>query len=133
MKQSKTLNIILFISGLIVVIVGSGILFFPAAMHATAGIHLDGSTNLMNEMRAAGGPLLVGGIVIILGAFYERLRFTAMLMASILYLSYGFARIFSIAIDGVPSSELIQITAFEIVIGLICIGALFFYSRSEVR
>lgn len=38
-----------------------------------------------------------------------------------LYLSYGFSRILSTAIDGVPAEGLVQSTALEIVIGLVCV------------
>lgn len=127
MKKSKILTAILIVSGLIAVIVGSGMLFFPTDFHASAGIVLDGAVNLTNEMRAAGGPVVAGGAIIISGAFFEPLKFTATLMAGVLYLSYGLARLISIGLDGVPSSALLQITALEILVGVISTTALFFF------
>jgi len=131
MKQSKILNAILFVSGLVGIVVGGGMLFSPVEFHATSGVLLDGSTNLNNEMRAAGGPILVGGIIIVAAAFFERLRFAATLMSGAFYLSYGSARIVSIMIDGMPSTALIQITGLEISMGIVLLTALYFLSTRE--
>jgi hypothetical protein len=133
MKNSKILTAILEISGLISVIVGIGMLFFPTEFHASAGIVLDGGVNLTNEMRAAGGPLLVGGVIIALGAFVERLKFAATLMASVFCLSYGGARIVSIVMDGMPSSGLIRVTVLELLVGAFAAAALFFFSKRETH
>ena len=133
MENSKILNVLLVISGIISIIVGGGMLFFPVEFHATAGIVLDGNINLNNEMRAAGGPVLVGGLIITLGAFFERIKFTATLLAGFFYLSYGCARIVSIVIDGMPNFALIQIAGFEILLGLISTAALFFFYKRDVH
>jgi uncharacterized protein DUF4345 len=127
MKNSIIVKIILVLAGIIGAIVGAGMLFAPVAFHATSGIALDGSVNLMSEMRAAGGALLAAGLLITAGAFVPRLTFSSTLIAAFIYLSYGVSRLFSIAIDGVPEAALLQITAFEIIVGLICAFALFHY------
>jgi len=72
-------------------------------------------------MRVSGGGLLLSGFVILLGAFVSRLSFTSTLLAIILYLGYGFSRVFSIMIDGMPSDELVQVLVFEIFVGLLAL------------
>ena len=58
------------------------------------------------------------------GAFVDKIAFTAVVVSTLLYLSYGLTRLMSIAIDGMPAEGLIQAAVLEIVIGLACIFAL---------
>ena len=46
-----------------------------------------------------------------------------------MYLGYGFSRIASIMIDGLPSDELVQVAIFEITMGLIALFALVKYRK----
>lgn len=133
MEKRFPLSLVLVLSGLIGMVVGAGMLFVPVAFHAGAGIMLDGSINLTNEMRAAGGPLLAGSGIIILGAFLDPLRFTALVMATMLYLSYGVSRLFGMALDGMPAQTIIAITILELVIGLLCSVALLVHLRTARR
>ena len=127
MKNSYLLKAMLLIAGLIIAGIGGAELFTPVGFHATSGIALGDDINLMNEMRAPGGALLVLGLLIIAGAFIPVLTFTAIIVATVLYLSYGFSRVFSIAFDGMPDAILLQATALEIAIGLICAFSLVRY------
>lgn len=131
MKKLVALKILLFVSGVIGMLVGGGMLFFPVDFHASAGVIVNGGINLNNEMRAAGGPLLVGGLIIAAGAFVKRLAFTSTIFAASLYLSYGVARVFSIVIDGVPSDALVKITGFELVIGALSLLALYYSQKNS--
>jgi len=130
MKNSKVLKTILFISGLIAVGVGGGILFMPVAFHATTGIDLGANASLLSEVRAPGGALLTSGILIMLGAFIKKLTFTATLVSALFYLSYGLSRILSMLLDGMPADELVQATILEMIIGLLCLFALVKYRES---
>lgn len=123
MKNSKILKTILFFSGLIASGIGTAILFSPVAFYATNGIELAADLSLLNEIRAPGGALLATGILIISGAFVDKLAFTAAIVSSLLYLSYGLSRVMSIAVDGMPVEGLIQATIVELVTGLVCIFA----------
>ena len=80
-------------------------------------------------MRAAGGVLLSSGIFIMIGTFVSSLRFSAVILATLLYLSYSFSRAVSIMIDGMPSDELVQIAVFELVVGLACAFLLLKYNE----
>ena len=129
MKNSKVLKSILVVSGLVGVIVGLGNILSPIAFNASSGIELGEDINLINEFKATGGGLFLSSILILLGVFMERLTFSSTLLATMLYLGYGFSRIASIVIDGVPSDELVQIAIFEIVMGLIALFALVKYRK----
>lgn len=127
MKNSFLLKTLLFIAGLIIAGIGGAELFTPVGFHAASGIALGDDINLMNEMRAPGGALLALGLLIIAGAFIPALTFTAIIVATMLYLSYGFSRVLSIAFDGMPDTTLLQATGLEIAIGLICAFSLVRY------
>ena len=131
MQNSIVLKSILFFAGLIIAGIGGAELFIPVNFHATSGITLGDDINLMNEIRAQGGALLACGLLIITGIFISALTFTSVVVATVLYLSYGAARVLSVAVDGMPDVTLLQATGLEIVIGLICAFALVRYRESS--
>ena len=131
MKNSKALKTILLISGLIASAIGATILFSPGAFYATYGIALADNVSLLNEIRASGGTLLTSGLLIMSGAFVDKLAFTAAVVSTLLYLSYGLSRVMSIAIDGMPVEGLVQAAVIEIVMGLVCICALVKYPAMQ--
>lgn len=131
MKNSKVLKTILLISGFIASAIGTTILFSPGSFYATYGIALGDNVSLLNEIRASGGALLASGLLIMSGAFVDKMAFTAAVVSTLLYLSYGLSRVMSIAIDGAPVEGLIQAAVLEIVIGLACIYALMQYSEKQ--
>ena len=131
MKNSKVLKTILILSGLIASVIGALILFAPVAFYATNNIELGGNINLLNEIRAPGAALLASGILIISGAFVDKLAFTSVVVSTLLYLSYGLSRVMSIAIDGMPVEGLVQATILEIIIGLASIFALVRYLQNQ--
>lgn len=133
MKNSKVLKTVLFFSGLIAAGTGAAILLIPTIFYASYGIDLAGDVSMLNEIRAPGGALLAAGILIIAGAFVESLSFTSVVVAAMIYLSYGISRILSFGIDGMPSVGLVQAAAFEIVIGMLCLYALAKYRVKQME
>jgi hypothetical protein len=131
MKNSNVVKTVLILSGLIASGIGGTIVFDPVAFYATYGIELAGNINLFNEIRAPGGALLAGGILIMLGAFVDKLTFTSVVVSTLLYLSYGLSRILSMAIDGMPAEGLVQAAALEIVIGLVCVFVFVKYRENQ--
>ncbi len=131
MKISKSVKALLLLSGAIGAGIGAAILLIPVAFHATTGIELGGNISLLNEVRAPGGALLALGVLVMLGAFASRLTFTSLVVASLLYLSYGAARVLSMVVDGMPASELVLVAGLEIVIGLACVFALLKHQKSD--
>ncbi|PCJ37855.1 MAG: hypothetical protein COA99_12380 [Moraxellaceae bacterium] len=115
--MKNLIKVLLVVSGLTGIIIGSGLLFAPVSFEASAGIDLGTNINLLSEVRAPGGALLVAGVLILLGAFITKLAYTSVLLSSLFYLSYGFSRLFSMIVDGVPSESLVTATIVEIVVG----------------
>ena len=74
---------------------------------------------------------MASGILIILGAFMAKFTFTSTVIAALVYLSYGIARIFSMAIDGMPTGSIVAATALELIIGLAGVFALLRYRENE--
>lgn len=124
MERTLRLKVLLFIAGMIGVGIGGAILFAPAEFHATGGIVIGSDENLLSEMRAAGGALFACALIVMLGAFVSRLTYTALVLSTVLYLSYGISRLVGMVLDGLPSTNLIAVTAFELAVGLVCALAL---------
>ena len=129
MRDSKVLKTILIVAGVVGMIVGGANLFVPVAFNASSGIDLGENISLMNEMRASGGGLLLSSVVIVMGAFVSRLAFTSTLLATMLYLGYGFSRLVSIMVDGMPSDDLVSVAIFEIFVGLVALFGLWKYQK----
>ncbi|MGH1348179.1 MAG: DUF4345 domain-containing protein [Nannocystales bacterium] len=127
MNGSKILTIILLGSGILGTCVGAGLLLVPEMFHASSGIEIGGNVSLLSETRAPGGALLAIGALITAGAFVRHLRFTATVLATVVYLSYGLGRVLSMLVDGLPSSILVQAAILELVIGGVCLAALLRY------
>ena len=118
--RRRTQAAILAVAGLVVVGVGGAVLTAPAAFHAGNGIEFGGNPSLLSETRAAGGALLATGVLVTLGAVVRRLTFTAALVGTAVYLSYGLSRLFSMAVDGLPSTGLVAATVAELALGAAC-------------
>jgi len=129
MRDSKVLKTILIVAGVVGMIVGGANLFVPVAFNASSGIDLGENISLINEMRASGGGLLLSSVVIVMGAFVSRFAFTSTLLATMLYLGYGFSRVVSIMVDGMPSDDLVSVAIFEIFVGLVALFGLLKYQK----
>jgi hypothetical protein len=88
-------------------------------MHGANGVELGGNASLLSEVRAPGGALLALGILILAGAFILRLTYPAAMIAATVYLAYGFSRLLSMALDGLPAPGLVLAAGLEITIGAI--------------
>lgn len=118
MKNTMTV-IYLVIAGLLLVAIGGAILLAPHAFHGGNGIILGDNPNLLSEIRAPGGLLAVSGIVILLGALRLRLRASAVQFATLVYGSFGLARLVSMALDGMPSSSIVGATSLELIVAFV--------------
>jgi len=116
-----TARLVLFGSGTIAVTIAVAILFAPAMFYAGYGIDVTGDVTLANELKAPAGALLAAGLIMFAGAFRRELAVVSLTTAAIVYLSYGLSRLTSIAIDGVPHSDMVNAAGVELVIGAICL------------
>ena len=80
--------------------------------------------SLLNELKAPAGFLLVAGGFMIGAIFVKPMITMAMLLATMIYLSYATSRFASMWFDGVPAEGLVQAAALETVIGLACLAVL---------
>lgn len=126
MQNSKFIRATLFSFSMVAIGIGSALLFFPVVFESLAGIHLDQNSSLLSEIRAYGGLIFSGGIMISLGAFINNLLRLSFAVSSLLYLSIGSSRLISMFLDGIPAPSLLSATIAEITIGLI---SLFLFSR----
>lgn len=120
MRHTVPRRIILFLSGLVVIGVGSAGLLAPEAFHEANGATVGADVSLLSEARAAGGALLAAGIVILIGAFVTRLARVAAAIGAVGYLAYSLSRLLGIAMDGLPSSALVTAMLAEFLIALAC-------------
>lgn len=131
MEKSKVVRVLLMVSGIIGIGIGGALLFVPVAFEASAGINLGEDLNLLSEIRAPGGALLSGGIIIFLGAFIPKLTHMSLVLSSLFYLSYGFSRVLSMMIDGIPHNSLLSATIIEIIIGLLSLFLLCKFGKPQ--
>ena len=129
MQESKVLNVILFLAGLLILVVGSATLFFPVEFSAKHGVNLVQDVSLLNDIRGLGGLMLGSGLIIISGAFVKQMRFTSAVVGSVMYLTFALARVISIILDGVPAEGLIKATVVETVMGLVVLVAFIKYRK----
>jgi hypothetical protein len=129
MEKSKLVKALLVVSGISGIAIGGALLVYPVAFEASAGIHLEENVNMLSEVRAPGGALLVAGILMLSGAFISTLTHTSVVLATVFFLSYGFSRVLSILVDGVPTSSLVMATIAEIIIGILGVYILFNFRR----
>ena len=123
MKNPMTVTY-LVIAGLLLLAIGSAILLAPHAFHGSNGIILGDNPNLLSEIRAPGGLLAGSGIIVLMGAFRTRLRTPAVQLATLVYGSFGAARLVSVVFDGVPSSSIVGATVLELVVAVVGLAML---------
>ena len=99
-------RLVLLLSGLIAVAIAVTILFLPEFFYASYGIEVAGDAALKNELKAPSGLLLAGGALMLLGAFRVEWTTHALVAAAVVYLSYGFSRVASFALDGMPGRQM---------------------------
>ena len=117
-------RILLSVSGVILLLVGAATLFHPYVFFAAEGVMLGSDPNLLSEIRAPGGLLIGCAIAVLLGAFRQMITLTPLMLAAIVYGSFGLSRLLSIVLDGIPSSSLVGATTVELLIGGLCVVSL---------
>jgi hypothetical protein len=123
MKRPMT-RILLSVSGVLLFVVGAATLFQPHAFFASNGAMLGNEPSLLSEVRAPGGLLIGCASVMLLGVFRQSIIQQALILAVMVYGSFGVSRLVGITLDGLPSASLIGATALELIVGALCILAL---------
>ena len=112
-------------AALLLLAIGGTILLVPHAFYASDGIVLGNDPSLLSEIRAPGGLLAIGGLLVLTGAFRQNLRPIALMLTVLIYGSFGLSRLVSLSLDGMPSNSLLIATAIELVVAAIGLGILF--------
>ena len=123
---------VLLTSGLIATGIAAMILFAPDAFYAGYDLDIGGNVSLANEMKAPAGALLLAGLLVTAGAFRPAYTIVSLATAAGVYLSYGLARLSSMAIDGMPHGGLVSAAVIEVAIGTICLADLLRHRRPAV-
>lgn len=131
MRTSKVLKCILIVLGLLLIGIGLWRLFDPIGFFLNSGITLDNQAGLLSEARATGGAVVGFGLLILMGAFIQKLSYTSTIAAIVLFLGFGIARLIGLAMDGNPGVGVIQGIIIEFVFGLIAVFALFKYGEKS--
>lgn len=108
---------LLVLTAPVVLVIGVSLLLVPHAMHRTNGVDLGSQASLLNEIRAPAGALMAFGLLMLGAIFRSAWRLFALRAGGLLLLSYGIARILSIALDGWPSFILIAAMVVELLAG----------------
>lgn len=131
MEESRGFQVILIVLALSLVIFGGWRLVDPIGFYAFSGLELSDDAGLLSEVRAAGGIIMVSGLVVGLGAFRHAWSRTSVVLAAVVFLSAGLARLLGIALDGPPGAEVIQGMAIELVFGVLALVAFFKYRDGD--
>ena len=131
MKNSKVLKGILIVLGLLLTVIGLWRLFDPITFFENSGLVLSNDAGLLSEARGAGGVVVGFGIVVLLGAFNQRLSYTSTIAALVVFLGYGIARLIGFSLDGNPGEGVIQGIIIEFFLGLLAVFALFKYREKS--
>ena len=119
MNNSKAVNALLFLAGIVGLYVGGGLLFFPAELQAQSNIIIGDNPSQISEARAPGAAILSAAIIILIGVFREGWRHISLVLTALFFLSYGFGRALSLILDGMPAQGLFIAMIVEFIIGLL--------------
>ncbi len=129
MKQSTATKLLLTMAGLAACTIGLALLLWPVTFERSAGIYLDpNNVNLLSELRAPGGLIFTVGTLILSGLLFSKMRWFALQLTTLFYLSYGVSRLIAILLDGLPSNSLLAAMAIELLFGSI---GLFFLLKKQ--
>jgi hypothetical protein len=131
MKNSKVLKGILILLGLNLTVLGSWRVIDPIAFFEFSGMILSNDVGLLSEARGAGGAVVGFGILILLGVFNQKLSYTSTIVAIVLYLGFGVARVIGFVLDGNPGEMIVQGIIGEFVFGFLGVFALFKYREKS--
>ncbi|MEM6806912.1 MAG: DUF4345 family protein, partial [Bacteroidota bacterium] len=90
-----------------------------------AGNTLETHIDLLSEIRGVGAVMLIGGIIVLLGAIREDLMENSFLVASLIFAGVVIGRSLSFFLEGMPSQDLVRVFTVEAVLGalnIVCLG-----------
>lgn len=100
--------------------IGGLIVLAPQVLLGSNGIILEPTPAMMSEIRAPGVLVLLAGTMSLIGTFNRSFTRAGLAAGAAAMLSYGFGRIVSIGMDGLPPEGLIFALAIELGLGVLC-------------
>jgi ABC-type uncharacterized transport system permease subunit len=131
MKESPRFNAILLVLALVLVVFGGWRLVDPIGFYTFSGLVLSDEAGLLSEVRGAGGVIMFSGLVVALGAFRHAWSRTSIVLAAVVFLSLGLARLLGIALDGSPGDDVIKGVMVELVSGGLALFAFLKYGEKD--
>ncbi|GAA3855325.1 DUF4345 domain-containing protein [Celeribacter arenosi] len=116
-------KIALGLSGLTALTIGGFILFAPHAFYASYGITLGQDASLLSELRAPGAGLAGFGVLMLIGIWRHAVLPIGMAAALTVFFAFPAGRLIGLAVDGMPSSNVIGALAAELIIAALCLAA----------
>ncbi|MBO9436639.1 DUF4345 domain-containing protein [Ruegeria sp. R13_0] len=108
-------------SGLTAFAIGMAITLDPQSFYSSYGIVLPPQPNLMSELRAPAANLAALGLIILCGAFYQKLVQTSALLGAMVFSAFAVGRTISFVLDGWPSESILAAFAIEVFLAVLCL------------
>ena len=125
MKRILT-RTLLSTSGLLIGLIGGAILISPIPFMEMSDITLEQNPDLISELTAPSGVLLITSAIMLLGAIKLRFADLALLSGVIVYGSYGISRLFSLLLHGMPGKSVVTAMIVEIGLAILLMAAKLF-------
>lgn len=125
MKESRGLKGVLIALGLVLVMFGGWRLVAPIGFYTFSGLTLPDAAGLLSEVRGAGALIMISGLVVALGAFRHAWSRLSVMLAALVFLSMGLARLLGVALDGSPGGGVLMGMGIELVCAGLALFALF--------
>jgi uncharacterized protein DUF4345 len=123
MKSTSFEKIALGLAGLTAFTIGAFILFMPHAIYSSYGITLGQNASLLSELRAPGAGLAGFGLLMLLGIWRNAVLPLAMAAALTVFIAFPAGRLVGLAVDGMPSGNVVGALVVELIIAALCLAA----------
>ncbi|MEM6682612.1 MAG: DUF4345 domain-containing protein [Pseudomonadota bacterium] len=118
----------LVLAGALLAFIGGSLMLSPVDFLASSDIRVADDPSLLSELIAPTGVLLSAGASMLLGAVKQRFTSPGLAIGAFVYGSYGISRLFSIAVHGMPGSQLTAAMCIEL--GFAGLLGLLYFSQS---
>lgn len=123
MRPTLLEKIALGVSGFTALVIGAFILVAPQAFYAGYGIILGQDASLLSELRAPGAGLAGCGVLMLLGLWRHAVLPVGMAVALTVFIAFPVGRLVGLAVDGMPSGNVIGALVVELAIATLCLAA----------
>jgi hypothetical protein len=108
-------------AGSLLGLIGGALLLDPQGFLAGSGVRVAPDPDLMSEITAPAGMLLIAALLMLIGGVRSRYTDLGLVTGALVYGSYGVSRLFSMVTFGLPSMALTIATLVEIGVALLLV------------